>query len=208
MPSQLARRRLLVVLLVALAACTDSGPVGPQTGDEREEAALLILRLAADAPPLFNQVLSFWAHRGKDARGELFFRKPDGSRGDKFLELDLKDRSLLRYPDGRVFADGDSVLISIRVTDPGRILFEFEPSGLQFDPDEPAELEIRYQHANRDFDEDGDEDADDDQIEEVLGIWRQAVLGQPFVRLGTVRVEDLKELEAKLVGFSRLAIAY
>jgi hypothetical protein len=100
------------------------------------------------------------------------------------------------------------VLITMRVTDPQRILIEFEPSGLRFDPEEPAELEIRYANADEDFDNDGDEDEDDAEIERVLGIWRQPSLGAPFVRLGTVRIEDLKELEARLLGFSRLAIAY
>lgn len=208
MRSPLTRRRITAALLAALAGCIDSSPSEPTPGEERQEAALKIIRLAATAPPLFNPAISFWAYRGRNTQGELFFRKPDGSRGDKYLQLDLNDRSLLSYPDGRAFADGDSVLITIRVTDPRRILFEFEPTGLRFDPEEPAELEIRYAHADQDFDSDGDQDNDDKQIENVLGIWRQATLGAPFVRLGTIRIEGLKELEARLLGFSRLAIAY
>lgn len=200
--------RSAALLLAVLAACSDGGLTEPRPGDERPESKLAILRLAPDAPPLFNSMVSFWAYRGRDAEAEIFFRKPDGSRGEKFVKLDLADRSLLAYPDGRPFADGDSVLITIRVTDPSRILLEFEPSGLRFDPDEPAQLEIRYSHADEDFDNDGDEDEDDAEIERVLGIWRQASLGAPFVRLGTVRIEELKELEARLLGFSRLAIAY
>jgi len=199
---------ILAGLLALVFACGDSGPTEPNPGEERPESALIILRLAANAPPLFNQAVSFWAHRGQDAKGELFFQQPDGTRGEKFVELDLADRSLLAYPDGRLFADGDSVLITIRVTDPSRILVEFEPSGLRFNPAEPAELEIRYARADGDYDGDGDEDRDDERIEQVLGIWRQAVSGGPFVRLGTLRFEDLKELEAKLLGFSRFAIAY
>lgn len=200
--------RSAALLLALLAACSDGGLTEPSPGEERPESVLMILRLAVNAPPLFNTVVSFWAHRGQDSRGEIFFRNPDGSRGDKYVQLDLSDRTLLAYPDGRLFADGDSVLITMRVTEPQRILIEFEPSGLRFDPEEPAELEIRYSHADDDFDDDGDEDEDDAEIERVLGIWRQASSGTPFVRLGTVRIEDLKELEARLLGFSRLAIAY
>ncbi|HLB54660.1 MAG TPA: hypothetical protein VJK71_06090 [Gemmatimonadales bacterium] len=199
---------LPALLVAVLAGCSGSGPSEPDPGEERPESGLFIIRLAANAPPLFNSVASFWAYRGRDAKGELFFQQPGGTRGEKFVELDLSDRSLLAYPDGTLFAEGDSVLITIRAVDPGRVLIEFEPSGLRFNPEEPAELEIRYSHADEDFDDDGDEDEDDAEIEQVLGIWRQALLGGPFVRLGTVRIEDLKELEARLLGFSRLAIAY
>lgn len=200
--------RSAALLLALLAACSDGGLTKPSPGEERPESALIILRLALDAPPLLNPVVSFWAHRGRNTEAEIFFRKPDGSRGEKFVKLALADRSLQAYPDGRPFADGDSVLITIRVTDPGRILLEFEPTGLRFDPDEPAELEIRYAHADRDYNDDGDVDDDDAKIEQVIGIWRQAFVTAPFVRLGTVRIEELKELEARLLGFSRFAIAY
>ena len=201
-------RRIAAALLVAVAGCSGSGPTEPTPGEERPESALTILRLAATAPPLFNSVASFWAKRGQHSQAELFFRKPDGSRGDKYVRLDINDRSLLAYPDGRLFADGDSVLITVRVTDPQRILIEFEPSGLRFNPDDPAELEIRYDHANRDFNDDGSEDEKDHQIEQILSIWRQESPAAPFVRLGTIRIQDLKELDARLLGFSRLAIAY
>lgn len=195
-------------LFVALAGCNGSGLTEPPPGEERSEALLHIIRLAANAPPLFNSEVSFWAYRGRGTKGELFFQQPDGTRGEQYVELDLADQSLLAYPDGRLFADGDSVLITIRAVDPSRILIEFQPSGLRFDPEEPAELQIRYAHADEDFDDDGDEDEEDKEIEQVLGIWRQEEAGAPFIRLGTVRFEDLKELEARLLGFSRLAIAY
>lgn len=200
-------RRITAVLLAVVAGC-GSGTTEPTPGEERPEAALKILRLAGNAPPIFNPVVSFWAKRGQNSEAELFFRKPDGSRGDKYVRLDLSDRSLLAYPDGRLFADGDSVLITMRVSDPQRILIELEPSGLRFNPKEPAELEIRYDHANGDFDEDGDQDGQDRQIEQMLSIWRQESAAALFVRLGTVRIQDLKELDARLLGFSRLAIAY
>lgn len=196
------------LLLAALVGCNDSSLTEPEPGEERSEAQLRIVRLAANAPPLFNSVVSFWAYRGRNAKAELFFQQSDGTRGEQYAELDLDDQSLLRYPDGSLFADGDSVLITMRAVDPSRILIEFEPSGLRFDPLEPAELQIRYSHADEDFDDDGDEDADDAEIEQILGIWRQELVGGPFIRLGTVRFEELKELEAKLLGFSRLAIAY
>lgn len=198
----------LAVVGLLLVGCADTGPSDPEPGETRPETSLNIVGLAANAPPLFNPVVSFWARRGQNARGEIFFRNPDGSRGERYVRFDLGDRALLAYPDGRPFADGDSVLITMRITDPQRILVEFLPSGLRFSPDDPAELEIRYAHANRDFNDDGHEDDEDDRIERVLSIWRQESASDPFIRLGTIRIEELKELDARLLGFSRLAIAY
>jgi hypothetical protein len=99
------------------------------------------------------------------------------------------------------------VLVTIKVVDPALILFDLEPTGLQFSSAEPAELKIKYAEADDDYDDDGDDDEDDDEIELRLGIWRQENPGDPFVRLGTLRGDD-DDLEADLTGFSRYAIAY
>jgi hypothetical protein len=116
--------------------------------------------------------------------------------------------SLLSYPDGTPFAVDDSVLITVRVVDPAQLLFELEPTGLRFNPQEPAELKIHYDHADDDLDDDGDVDSEDDEIERTLAIWRQESPGDPFVRLGSLLIEDLEEIEAELEGFSRYALAY
>jgi len=116
--------------------------------------------------------------------------------------------SLLSRPDGSAIAEGDSVLITITVEDPALLLFELQPTGLKFSTAKPAELKIRYAQADDDLNEDGEVDEQDDQIETILGIWRQEQPGQPFVRLGSVKVEEQQELEAMLTGFSRYAIAY
>ena len=88
------------------------------------------------------------------------------------------------------------------------LLFGLQPTGLKFSTAKPAELKIRYAQADDDLNEDGEVDEQDDQIETILGIWRQEQPGQPFVRLGSVKVEEQQELEAMLTGFSRYAIAY
>jgi hypothetical protein len=116
--------------------------------------------------------------------------------------------SLRARPDGTPFAEGDSILITIRVVDPAQMLFELEPSGLTFSPDVPAELKIHYDQTGGDLDDDGDVDVDDDAIESTMAIWRQESPGDPFVRVGTAVVEDLEEAEAELQGFSRYALAY
>jgi hypothetical protein len=116
--------------------------------------------------------------------------------------------ALSARPDGTPIADGDSVLITVRVVDPARLLFQFEPAGLTFNPSRPAELRIHYNHADDDLDEDGDVDVDDATLELTIGIWRQENDGDPFERLGSLLVDNLEEVEAELGGFSRYALAY
>ena len=100
------------------------------------------------------------------------------------------------------------MLITVRVVDPANILFELEPSGLSFNPSEPAELKIHYNHADHDFNQDGTVNLFDDQIKSQLAIWRQEALSDPFVKLGSVNVEESEEINADILGFTRYAIAY
>jgi hypothetical protein len=201
-------RTWLAMAGIALAiACSSDGTDPDEPGTERPPEALNLLRLRADAPPLEQDSVSFWAFRGESVETKLYFLNDVGERGNEYLSLKLEDETLDRYPDGTSFADGDSVLITIKVVDPALILFDLEPTGLQFSPAAPAELRIKYAEADDDFDDDGDDDEDDDEIEFRLGIWRQENPGDPFVRLGTLRGDD-DDLEADLTGFSRYAIAY
>jgi hypothetical protein len=202
------RGRFLIAAVAASAlSCSDSG--GP-TDDETSKPAseLTIVRLSGDSPPLLNPVMSFYAVRGQDSEARIFFDDGKGGEGDEYLRLRLNDASLLAYPDGTGFADGDSVLITIRVVDPARTLFELEPSGLRFSSQEPAELRIRYQEVNGDLNEDGVVDLEDAELELSLAIWRQEKPGDPFVRLGTVLRNDIDEVRGTLEGFSRYALAY
>jgi hypothetical protein len=164
--------------------------------------------LSEDSPPLFNPVVSFYAVRGQNSEARIFFDDGQGSEGDEYLRLQFDDATLLAYPDGTEFTDGDSVLITIRLVDPARTLFELEPSGLQLSPQDPAELRIRYQEVNGDLNEDGQVDVEDVELERTLAIWRQEKPGDPFVRLGTILEADIDEVRGTLEGFSRYALAY
>jgi len=197
------RSTLAAAGLIALASCSTT-----DAGEDRDEASLNIIRLADDAPPLFNPEVSGWVRRGQEREFQIYFRNAQGGQGDEFLELEFDEETLLAYPDGRPFGPRDSVFIRLRVIDVSRILFEFEPAGLRFNPREPAELEISYRLANADLNGDGRVDERDREVERSLAIWRQTRAGLPFRKLGTLQIEDLSELEADLDGFSRLAIAY
>jgi hypothetical protein len=199
-------RNLLFIVPVALLACSDSG--GPEDGTTKPPSELKILRLSDASLPLFNSEESFYAVRGEDREARIFFQDESGGQGEEYLRLRVDAQSLQAYPDGTPFAEDDSVLITVRVVDPAELLFELEPSGLQFNPSEPARLKIHYDHADDDLNDDGDVDESDDDLEQTLSIWRQESPGDPFVRLGTVLDQDLEEVEAELEGFSRYALAY
>ena len=202
-------RRPLILSLALTLACSDAG--GPEDDDDtRPPSELTILRLSETSPPLFDAEVSFWAVRGENREGEIRFVDDEnpGAPGEEYLELEVDAEALLGYPDGTPFVEGDSVLITVRVVDPDRLLFEFEPAGLTFSPDRPAELKIHYDHADDDLDEDGDVDGEDEDLELTISIWRQENDGDPFERLGSFLIEDLEEIDAELGGFSRYALAY
>jgi hypothetical protein len=199
-------RFLPFVLAAALAACGDSG--GPDTGGVKPPSELNILQLPATSAPIYNPVDSFYAKKGEDRELRIYFSDAVGDSGEEYLRFRVDSPSLLRRPDGSLFQVGDSVLITVRVVDPQQIYFEFEPSGLTFDPARPADLRIKYGETGGDLDDDGDNDADDSAIEQVLAIWRQEQPGGSFVELGSVTIEELDEVEVEILGFTRYAIAY
>lgn len=192
---------LAAVLALLLAGC-NYNPVDP-VPDALPESELSFLRFAAGAPPPADSVVSFWAVRGEDREVEIRLQPEEGEQeGEEFLEFEVSGQSLASYPDGRPFARGDSVLITIRLVDPSRFMVKFEPAGLKFDPDHPAELEVSYAHADPDYDGDGE---DDEDLE--FSFWRQEREGELWYRMGTVFIEDLSEVEAEIEGFTRYALA-
>ena len=201
------RRRLTGALLLALAAgCGDS--TGPEE-EVRPTDELQFVQLAADAPPLVATTMSFWAKKGEDRRLRMFFRpRPAETDSTEFLRFEVKAQSLLRRPDGTAIAEGDSVLITVTVTDLTRLVVDFQPSGLRFDPDEPARLKLEWDEAEDDLDDDGDVDEVDAQHATELSIWRRESATQPWVRLATNVQVELQEVEADILGFTNYAIAY
>lgn len=206
MTHRMLRRSLALLAALLAVACGGDGPTDP--GNSRQEGDLVFLVFDQAAPPLEASSISFWAKKGEDAEGQLFFLDSQGQRGAEFARLKIPGQSLLSRPDGTSIAVGDSVFITMRVTDPARLLVELLPSGLTFSTTVPAELKLDYDFADHDFDRDGDKDSADQSKEQLFAIWRQEFLGDPWVRLGTVKIEGLEEVEAKLFGFSRFALAY
>jgi len=197
----------LLIAAVAGAAGSCSSSSGP-SGVTEPPSDLHVVHVASNSTPLFNPADSFYAKRGEDRELRIYFQDSGGGQGEEYLRLRVDAATLLALPDGTPVAQGDSVLIHVRVADPSQMLFELEPSGLHFSPIAPARLTIHYDHADGDLNDDGVVDATDSTIEGTLAIWRQENPGDPFLRLSSVLSLELDEAEAELTGFSRYALAY
>ena len=200
------RNTWCVAVLATLTIGCDGGSTRPDEEETATTEELAFVRFA-ESVTLPVRDTSFVAYYGADARLELYTDpEPGEDSGDRFFEFRLDDESLLRHPDGTPFQAGDSVVIHVSI--PGdAFIFHLEPSGLVFNPAEPAELEIDYGKADPDLDDDGDEDADDAEFELELAIWKQEAPGDPWVRLGSAQLEELDEIEAEITSFTGFALA-
>lgn len=202
--SRYSRGILALVVALALSACGD--PLG--SGDELlEEGRLVFVPVAADAPPLLATEVSFYAKKGETREVQLRYDPAYGYGNGKCLLLRVPAGALDRDASGRVFAAGDSVLIRVRVVDAGHFHFSFEPSGLRFDPANPAQLEVRHVWAAADLNGDGAVDSRDAAIDQRFGFWRQGRPGERWGRIQTTRDGQLLEARATLTTFSQYALA-
>jgi hypothetical protein len=190
------RWRFPLVFLL-LAACDDPNDPDEQAVPEPELNILVFT--SANAVPV--KQASFWAVRGQNRKVEM-----DYADGEEFLEFEVRNRSLLRRPDGTLFQEGDSVLVTVSLDPTNRIVVFFEPSGLVFNPIDPARLKINYKEADQDIDGDGDEDAADQQLEAALRIWQQEQPGSLWMPTLTFRIDD-DDMEARVLSFTGFAMA-
>ena len=199
-------------LAAAVGGCSDSSAPDPSVpsapGDVKISTDLGIVRRSPAINGFVDTVVTFYAVRGQEREGKIFFLAPDGGIGEEFVRLKVGAATLLARPDGTPVAQGDSVLITMRVVDPALLLVEFQPSGLQFNPNEPAELEMKFGEADDDLNGDGMHDSEDEALVSSLGIWRQELPGLPFVRLDSSLFTSLTSCDAKITGFTRYALAY
>ena len=207
------RATAAALLLTAAAACADddatSPPVDLPPGSSVPASQLNFVPVGRNTPALATTTTSFWARVGDNREVRLYYR-PRAGRNDstEYLRFRVKNKSLLRRPDGTSFGPNDSLLITLRVTDPTALVVEFSPAGLQFDPNEPAELKLSFKERGGDLNDDGRSDSSDDTVRSRLAIWKQESLGLPWVKLLTTLVVGNDEVEAKLTGFTSYAIAY
>jgi hypothetical protein len=197
-------RCVLPTALLVAASCQDATAPESRTADE-----LRLLHVTADAPQLATTQLSFYAVKGRASTADIWYHAlPGQSDSLKFLEFRLGAGSLDRRPDGSVIASGDSVLITITVTDPSHMLVDYQPSGLRFSPNDPPTMRMFWGACGDDLNYDGDVNAYDLAIAQQLSIWRQEGAGQPWFKMASVVAPTLKEVDTQLPGFTGYAISY
>jgi hypothetical protein len=201
---------LTSAMLLGVFACDSSTTGGnpPVPAD-----SLSFIRLAPTAPPLCADTVSALFTKGVDQQIALAFPESGNladcpNNTEDFVRLKLDAQSLLKYPDGTPFQNGDTVTITLAWVGSDSILFHLEPTGLTFSSQHKAELKIEYGKAGDDLDQDGNTTAADTLIENQIDIYREPTLGAGYTKVGTAKLEDENEIEAKLTGFSRYAIAY
>jgi hypothetical protein len=207
----LARRAMALVLLV-LAACTEA-PIEPPAvltpTDGDTSLVVNALAPAADAPEIANPVVTFYAKVDEATEAYMYYR-PRPGRADSvdFVRFRVPPGSLLEHPGGSPFAPGDSILITISLVDPERLLVRFEPSGLRFDPAKPADLKFSFLETDEDRNQDGAVDADDAAILALVDIWKRESVLAPWIRQTSVMTIGSHEIETDVFGFTDYIIAW
>jgi hypothetical protein len=197
--------RLFTSLTVlAILSCTDT--TGPEI---RAESDLHLLRVSSGSPPLAATQVSFYAVKGKAGGADLWYHAAAG-RSDslKFVEFRMGPSSLEVRPDGSAIAMGDSVLITLTVADPTHLVITYEPSGLRFSASDQPTLKMFWVACGDDLNYDGKVDAADTALVQRFSIWRQEAAGQPWLKLSSVVVPSVKEVDTQLSGFTGYAVSY
>ena len=165
---------------------------------------------AAGAPDIANPVVQFWAKRGEDRSATIYYHSTTSGRDSTPLFfLRVRAKSLWKRPDGSTIAEGDSVRITLTVTDPVNLVVDCQPSGLLFSPDAPARLKMSYALTDDDLNHDGVVNGTDQTLTRALAIWRKETAAAPWLRVLSSRNSDgANEVEADIGGFTGYAIAY
>jgi hypothetical protein len=177
--------------------------------DLRPVSEMHFLRTRSGAPPLAELSASFYAKLGEDRSVAIYYHAlPGAADSIKLLDFRVPAGALATSPDGRAYLPGDSVLITVTITDAAHMIVQFEPSGLKFSSESPAHLELSFHEADDDLNADGVMDAQDTALKEQLAIWVQESPGGLWTKLSSALFLDLEELVADVAGFSGYAAAY
>jgi len=202
-------RPLIPLVLAALiASCSDGVgplldqvPTDPATGDLVADSARPdVLQLVAGAPALETYDTTFWAIQGEPTNFTVHYLATDPETGEllKFLKLKVPNTSRLMDPDGNLLVDGDSLLISVKVSQ-AELAVQLGPHGTIF-ADDPLEFIIDYAYA--------DLSSDPAKTETDLALWYQPVEGEPWSLLSSEVDTRGKWLVAYLGHFSNYAVAW
>jgi hypothetical protein len=201
-------RHFLLGLLLLVAACSSTN--GPNSPPPVPSAQLhFVVQDSVKAPPLYTDTASFLFTAGQSGDFRIYYKDTtNGGPGEEFVRFEVPGDGLFRKPDGSAFQPGDTVRISITVIDPQKFVFDFLPSGLQFNPNDPARLRVEYLHADHDYNSDGVVDAADSTIQSELDLWKNDPPSTLWYKQGGVNFESLEEIDANILSFSQYAVAW
>jgi hypothetical protein len=198
---------LAVAALAVGLSCTDA--IAPSDTSERDATDLRLLAAPAGTPALVTSQISFYAVKGRATSGNIWYRPRAGATDStKFLEFKVGAASLDRRADGTVIAPGDSVLITLTVTDPTHFIIEMQPSGLKFASTDQPRLKFSFAACGDDLNYDGRVDAADADMQAALSVWRQEGPFQPWFKVPSIVTTATKDIETSLAGFTGYAIEY
>jgi len=202
-------RRLIprLAILVGAAACSNSS--GPTSIPPRTTLNLNVVVQDSTYKPLLSARGSFYAKVGEQREVRLVYQGiTPADSGAEFLRFEVPADGLYRKPGGAAFVPGDSILITVTVVDPKKFLFDFQPSGLQFNPSQPAQLKVEYHYADPDFNGDGTIDSRDAQIATMLALWRREPPDTLWFTESAAKSVELEEFDANILSFSQYAVAW
>ena len=192
----------LALLGAALVGACSGDTTGPNVV-QKPASDLHFLQLSPLAPALQSTTVSFYAKKGEDREARVKFQN-----GEDYLRFRVFGNSLLQRPDGSVFAQGDSILITITVTDPTKLQADFQPAGLKFSDSAPARLQFEFGECDGDINGDGVVNATDAALLPQISTWRQETAGAPWIKVSSIVESNISEVQAFISGFTGYALAY
>ncbi|MDH4350526.1 MAG: hypothetical protein OEW56_05210, partial [Gemmatimonadota bacterium] len=159
----------------------------------------VMIRQAADAPPLHTYDTTFTAVQGEANTFVVFYDDPDREgvwEGEVFFKLDIPRDAQFMDEDGSPVATGDTVAIRA-VIDPTQFLVRFSPHGSLFNGRKPALLSFYLVYAELHTGDDA-----------VPDIWYQPVEGEPWTPSATSYEWKSNRLKITLDHFSNYAVAW
>jgi len=208
----------VLALLLCLAACAPdsitrvnspavSGPGAAKATTTTDDPHFL--SAATGAPTIANPVVSFWAKSGVDRTGSMVYHAAPGATDSVvFFSLRVRAKSLLTRPDGTAIAPGDSILITLTLVDPERLVVDCQPAGLRFNPDAPARLRMSFAETDPDVNGNGVVNGQDSALVRSFGVWRQEDALSPWLRLPSAVDTTAHEVETEIGGFTGYVIAW
>lgn len=192
--------RVVPVALIAVALALDGCGTSTAPDQGVPESALHFLSPNPNAPALVSDTVRFYAVAGQDRSTSLFYHAAAGQTDSvQFLAFDVPAGALVQQPDGTPIAAGDSLLITIAIVDPTRLIVGFQPAGLVFGNGRPAELTLSYANADSSLTAKG---------VSGLALWHQEQAGEKWFKVPSNVDKAALTTTGRVGGFSVYATAY